>query len=345
MSKLLIASTRQGAGKTSIIVGISSVLNKKIGYIKPFGDRLVHHRKINWDYDSFLIKELWKLDMESENMSLGFSHSKLRYMYDPESLKTALNDMAETAASGKDLLFIEGGQDLTYGSSIHFDSLSITGHLGSKLFIVVSGDSEQVLDDITFLKKYRDMRGIDFKGIIINKLRDVDEFESIHLKTITDMGIPVLGMIPFKEQLTYFTMKFLSEKFFARIIAGEKGLNKVVKHIFVGAMSTGEALRSPLFIKENKLLITSGDRSEMILSALETDTSGIILTNNILPPPNIISKASERDIPLLLVTLDTYNIARQMDNIEALLIKENEAGLQMLTQLTKKYIDTDLLLT
>jgi BioD-like phosphotransacetylase family protein len=344
MNKLVIASTRQGAGKTSIILGISAALQKKFGYIKPFGDRLIHQRKINWDYDTYLVKQLWNLDLETEHMTLGFSHSRLRYVYDPESIKKALDDMAETAAAGKDLLFIEGGRDLTYGTSIDFDSLSMAKYLDCELVIAASGDDDQILDDIHFLKRYQDMTGIHFKGIIINKVKDVDEFESIHLKTIAAMGIEVLGIIPFKEQLTYFTMKFLSDRFFARIIAGEKGLNNVVKNIFVGAMSTGESLRNPLFNKENKLLITSGDRSDMILAALEGDTVGIILTNNLLPPSNIISRASEKNVPLLLVSHDTYFIARQMDDIEALTTKENTDRLDLLSRLTKKYVKTDLLL-
>jgi BioD-like phosphotransacetylase family protein len=344
MSKLLIASTRPGAGKTSIIIGLSSVIDKKFGYIKPFGDRLIYHKKINWDYDTLLIKQLLNLDMESEKMTLGFSHSRLRYVGQQESIKQFLIEMAENAASGKDLLFIEGGQDLTYGSSISFDSLSMAKYLGCKMIIVVSGDMDQVLDDITFLKKYQDMTGVDFKGVIVNKIQDVDEFEATHLKTIKDMGIEVLGIIPFKEKLTYFTMKFLSDKFFARIIAGEKGLNNVVKNIFVGAMATTEALRNPLFNTEKKLIITSGDRSDMILGAIESDTAGIILTNNIVPPPNIISKASERNIPLLVIPQHTYYIARQMDNIEALVTKEDSEKLQLLSHLAKKYVNTDLLL-
>lgn len=344
MKKILFASTRQGAGKTNIIVGLSSVSGKKLGYIKPFGDRLTYHKKINWDYDAALINKLWKLEMETEQVTLGYSHQKMRYMYDKESIGPALNEIAENAAAGKDALIIEGGQDLIYGSSLHFDSLSMAKYLGCELFIVVGGEADQVLDDIIFLKKYRDLEGVDFKGIIVNKIRDVDEFESLHLDAIKGMGIPVLGVIPFKEQLTYFTMQYLADKFAARIIAGEKGLNKTVKNIFVGAMSTGESLRNPLFHKENKLLITSGDRSEMILAALESDTSGLILTNNMLPPSNIISKAAERDIPLLLLSLDTYNIARQMDNIEALLTAENSASLDMLSHLAKKYIKTENLL-
>ena len=344
MKKILFASTRQGAGKTNIIVGVSSVSGKKISYIKPFGDRLTYRWKINWDYDAALINRLWKLDMETDHMTLGYSHQKMRYMYDEDGLKTALNEMADNAAAGKDALIIEGGQDLIYGSSLHFDSISMARYLGCELYIVAGGETDQVLDDMSFLKHYRDLEGVDFKGIIVNKIRDVDEFEAVHLDAIDAMGIPVLGIIPFKEQLTYFTMQYLADKFSARIIAGEKGLNKIVKNIFVGAMSTGESLRNPLFNKENKLLITSGDRSEMILAALESDTSGLILTNNLLPPSNIISKAAEKDVPLLLLSLDTYNIARQMDNIEALLTGENSDSLDMLSHLARKYIKTDLLL-
>jgi BioD-like phosphotransacetylase family protein len=344
MSKLLIASTRQDAGKTSIIIGIASVLGKKFGYIKPFGDRLIYHRKINWDYDTLLINQLWNLDQESENMTLGFSHFKLRYVSQQESIKQFLMEMAEKAAAGKDLLFIEGGQDLSYGSSIYFDSFYMAKYLGCKMIIVVSGDADQVLDDITFLKKYQDMSGVDFKGVIINKIHDVDEFEATHLKTIKNMGIEVLGVIPYKKKLTYFTMKFLADRFLARIIAGEKGLNNVVRNILVGSMATSEALRTPMFNTENKLIITSGDRSDMILAALESNTAGIILTNNIVPPSNIISRASERNIPLLLIPQHTYHIARQMDNFGALLTREDSEKLQILSHLARKYVNLDLLL-
>jgi BioD-like phosphotransacetylase family protein len=44
MEKLIIASTSQSAGKTSIIVGLAQTMQKKIGYMKPFGDRLIYHK-------------------------------------------------------------------------------------------------------------------------------------------------------------------------------------------------------------------------------------------------------------------------------------------------------------
>jgi serine kinase of HPr protein (carbohydrate metabolism regulator) len=63
-----------------------------------------------------------------------------------------------------------------------------------------------------------------------------------------------------------------------------------------------------------------GASGDMIVAALESETYGVILTNNILPPPNILSQAEEKNIPMLLVPYDTYEVARQMDNFPSLLM-------------------------
>jgi BioD-like phosphotransacetylase family protein len=346
MKKLLIASNRKSAGKTSIIVGVSSAFEKKYGYIKPFGDRLFYRRKRNWDYDCVLIRNLWELDMdiESEDITLGFHHSKLRYVYNQESTKSRLGEMAQKAGEGKDILFIEGGQDHIYGSSINLDSLSIADYLKAEVIFVVSGDNDTILDDIYFIKKDRDIKRINIKGVIINKVKDIDSFKTAFSKQFEDLGVNVLGIIPFQEQLTFLTMDYLSKKLVAKVIAGEKGLNNIIKHVFVGAMSTPEAQRSRLFYKENKLIITSGDRSDMILAALKSDSAGIVLTNNIVPPSNIISEASERNIPLLMAPRDTFKIAKQIDNMEALLSSDDTENVNLLKVLIRKHVNIEDLL-
>ncbi|HON78219.1 MAG TPA: DRTGG domain-containing protein [Spirochaetota bacterium] len=344
METIIIASSREGAGKTSIIVGIATALEKTYGYIKPFGDRLIYRRKKNWDYDANLIVNILGLEEEPDKISLGFNHSKLRYVYNEDATRTTCQEMADNSGKDKDVLFVEGGKDLTYGASIHLDAIALSKYLNGKLVIVVSGDSDTIVDDIRYINKYIKTQDAGFAGIIINKVQDLEEFENVFLKGITDLGINVLGVIPYKEQLTHFTMNYLAENLFAKVIAGEKGLGNVVKNIFVGAMSTDESLRNPLFIKEQKLLITSGDRSDMILAALESDTVGILLTNNILPPANIITRASEKNIPLLLVANDTFMVSKQLDRMEALLTKDSENEIELLAQLVTKYVKLDELI-
>jgi len=344
MKKILIASTREGAGKTSIIAGITSAVKKKYAYIKPLGDRLVYRRKKNVDHDAIVLLKLLGIDAEPDSISLGFTHSKLRYKFDEKSAGEQLKSMADTAGAGRDVLFIEAGRDMAWGASVHLDALSVARALGARLVLVVSGDGDRVMDDIRFIRESVNMTGIDFGGVIVNKVQDPDDFKTSNLSSIVEMGVAVLGVVPYKAQLSAFTMSFLADRFLARVIAGEEGLNNPVKHIFVGAMSTDESMRNPLFNKENKFLITSGDRSDMIIAALESDTVGVILTNNIVPPPNIISKAAERNIPLLLVPYDTYEVARQMDTFDALLTHDSTDKLKFIEQLVKDYVQIDAVL-
>lgn len=339
METVVIASMRKNAGKTSAIVGIAGALNKKIAYIKPFGDRMLYRKKRLWDYDSALISNLFGLKEDPVNMSIGFDHSKLRYMYDEEGTKQKLLEIIASMGSDKEILFIEGGRDLSYGISIHLDSLSLAKYAGSKLFIVASGEEDTILDDLLFLKRHVGLTGVNLAGVIINKVQHLDEFESTHLPAIQKEGIRVIGMLPYQNELTYFSVYYLAERLFAKVITGEGGLKRIVKNIIIGAWSANVFLQNPLFKKENKLVITGGDRTDMILASLESDTSGIILTNNILPSSNIISKASERNIPLLMVFSDTYQTAKQIESLEPLLTKDDGEKVDLLQQLVKKHVN------
>jgi BioD-like phosphotransacetylase family protein len=344
MEKVIIASVRKSAGKTSAIVGITAAAKKKIAYAKPFGERMLYRKKRLWDYDSSLISALFGLKEDPVDMSIGFDHSKLRYMYDEEGTRKKLMETIGNVADGRDVLFIEGGRDLSYGISVHLDTLSLAKYTGGKLFIVVSGDDDSILDDLLFLKRHVNLAGVNLNGVIINKVQNLEEFQSTHLPAIRQMGIPVMGVIPYQSELTQFTVSFLSERLFAKVLCGEGGLNRVVKNILIGAWSANVFLQNPLFKKENKLVITGGDRTDMILASLESDTSGIILTNNILPPSNIISKASERNIPLLMVFSDTYQTAKQIESLEPLLTKDDGAKVEMLKALFQKHVNVQEIL-
>ncbi len=339
MDKWTVTSIRKSAGKTSVILGIAKALGKRVGYMKPFGDRLLYRKKRLWDYDSALFEKILGLEEDAGEMSIGFDHSKLRYMYDEQDLKDKLLESMSAIRKDKDLLFIERGKDITHGTSVHLDAISVAKYMDSKLLVVVSGYQDSIVDDITFIKKYIDMKEVNFKGVIINKVDDVEDFKEIYLSDITEMGINILGIIPYKKELMSLSVSYLSGSLFAKVIAGDAGLNNIVENIFVGAASANAALRDPLFKRGNKLLITSGDRSEMLIAALDSDTACIILTNNILPSSNIISKASQRNIPLLLVPYDTFQAAKKVDDLEILLTKDDTEKIELLEKLIRKYVN------
>ena len=344
MKTVVIGSTKPNAGKTSIIVGMARGLNRSFGYLKPLGDRLIYRKKRTWDYDTALMTNIFGLEDAPEDMSIGFAHSKLIYSYNEASVQERLADMVSETQPGKEFQFVEGGKDLEYGTSVFLNSIALAGYLKCPLVLVVSGDEEIIMDDIWFIKKYMVMGDVELAGVIINKIHDPEDFQSTYMPLIQKAGIKLLGVIPFQRELTRFSISYISESLMARVVAGAQGLEKTVENILVGAMSVDAAVNSAVFKKEKKLIITGGDRSDMILAGIaDNETRCIVITNNLLPPPNIISRCGEKDIPLLLVPFDTYETARRLDNMVPLLTPDNNKNIDRLTQMVKEYISTDTL--
>jgi hypothetical protein len=340
MNSLIIASTRENAGKTSVLVGMAKALGKPFGYIKPLGDRFLYRKKRLWDYDAALLTNLFDLSEDPENISIGFDHSKLRYMYDRTSIIHAMERMMAAVGKDKQALFIECGKDLSYGASVYLDPLTLSQTTGHKVLIIAGGIENEIADDLAFLKRFVGSDEAHIGGVIINKVRQLDDFKTTYLPEIEELGVNVLGILPYERELTTLSVSHVAEKLFARVIAGERGLNRSIRNVFVGAMSANAAVAAPLFRKPDKLIITSGDRSDLILTALdEGGTSCIVLTHNIVPPSNVTAKATEQGVPILLVPSDTYTCAMQVDELEPLLTKDDAEKIKILTSLAKEHIN------
>jgi hypothetical protein len=345
MDKFVITSIRPSAGKTSLIIGIAKALNRRIGYMKPFGERFLYRKKRLWDYDAALITQIFALSENPEDMSIGFHHSKLLFMLDEQATRERLQELLENVGEGKEILFAECGRDITYGASVHLDALSLARHLDAELIVIASGHEDTILDDLIFLKRHFRTDGIRFRGVVINRVANLADFRETRLPLIEKAGLNVLGVIPNDEDLPCFSLNYLADRLFAKLVNGEEGLKRSVKHIFIGSMTAEAALQSPLFQEKEKLIITSGDRSDMIQASLETDTAAVILTNHILPPPELVEKATLRGIPLLSVKGDTYEIARQIESLESLLTKDDTGKIARIEQLVRTHLDLQGLLT
>jgi uncharacterized protein len=343
MDTFVVASMRPSAGKTSIIIGIAQALNKRIGYIKPFGDRFLYRKKRMWDYDAALITNVFGLDENPEDMSIGFHHAKLLFMLDEATTGEKLRELQASTGKGKDLIFVECGKDISYGASVHLDAISLARELDAPLIVVASGDEDMIFDDLIFLNKNINLDGVRLRGVIINKVSNVSDFCDTRLPRIKSNGIEVLGIIPYSAELPLFSVGYLADRLFAKTITCEEKLNRTAKNIFIGSMSVGVALKKPLFLEENKVVVTSGDRHDMIAAALGSKAAALILTNGILPPSNIIEKAAKLEIPLLLVSADTHEIARQIEGMESLPTKDDTEKIAMVTQMVRTHVDLETL--
>ena len=339
MDKFVITSMRQSAGKTSLIIGLAKALDKKIGYLKPFGARLLYKRKRLWDYDAALLSNILDLDENPEDMCIGFHHSQLLYSLDKNATEIKMQNCVYNISEGRDMIFVEAGKDIFYGTSIYLDAFSLTRTIDGKLLILVSGDDDVITDDIYFLAKYIRLDNINFLGIVINKVTNIDDFKTVYLPKIQQMGIPVLGVIPSIPELTYFSAGYLAERMLAKVVAGDSGLNREVRNVVVGSMGTDEATKSPLFQGHHQVLITSGDRSDLILTSLRNDAAAVVLTNNIVPSSFILSTADNLGIPLLLVATNTHETAKQIYNIEPLPTSNDKDKIAIMENMVRENVN------
>jgi len=343
MLKYVVTSLRPSAGKTSVIIGIAKVLDRKMGYIKPFGERFLYRKKRLWDYDAALVTNIFGLRENPEDMSIGFHHSKLLYMLDEETTREKLQELLASVGEGKDLFFAECGKDMTYGSSVYLDAINLSKQLDAPLIVVASGDEDAILDDLTFLSQYIGLNGASLQGVIINKVPNIEDFQNTKLPRIKQRGLNVLGVIPYCKELPFFSVNYLADRLFAKIIAGEEHLKRIVKSVFIGSMSADAALKHPLFQEECKLVITGGDRSDMIVAALGSNAAALILTGNVMPQEHLVGKAAQQGIPLLLVTGDTYETVRQIEGLEPLPTKDDSDKIALIEQMVRTHVDLDAL--
>ncbi len=344
MSRIVIASMREDAGKTGLVVGLAQVAGRPFGYLKPFGDRLVYRKKAVWDHDCAVVVSAFALREQAHELTIGFEQQKLRYMYDKAAIEERLRAMAARAESERDVLFIEAGQDLCYGSFVHLDALTLARQTGGKLVVVVAGDDSRMLDELAFLKRNVALAGVQFGGIVANKVRNLEDFRDTVLPEIEALGIPVFGTLPLELEFESTTVDYYAQRLMTRVLCGEAGLGRKVRHVFVGAMSAAKALEHPLFQKEGKLVITGGDRDDMLLAALETHAVAVLLTNNVMPHPSILAKFSERGLPLLLTPRDTLTAVTDFQAVDALLTPDDKANIALWKELVGKHVDIEKLL-
>ncbi len=346
MRTLVIGSTDGNAGKTSIVIGLAKALGKSFGYMKPLGDRLVYRKKRIWDYDAALIHSVFGLTQDPENVTIGFEHLKLRFKYDEESAGKRVSQMAKEIGEGKEILFVEGGKDMQFGISFYLNWLALTRYLNASLVIVVSGDENYIIDNVMFINKYLSLADINFGGIIINKVKNVADFKDVYGTLINKLNVPILGILPYQEELAKFSVEFLSQYLLASVISGEKYMSRRVSNFFVGAGSVDSVRSDAQFHKENKLVITSGDRSDMLLASFEDKcTVAAVVTNSILPPQNVLAVAEENKIPVLLVPFGVYETARQIESLTPLITSSDSDQIALVEKLVKENLDLDKLIT
>ena len=361
--KIFIAATKQNDGKTTASLGLIFALQekfKRIGFIKPIGQRYLEEDGFKVDEDSVLIERVLKTigegfniaDMSPIAVERGFTE---KYIINPDkkSLTKRILDSYRRVSKNKDLVVVEGTGHAGVGSVFDHSNSAVARLLKAKVVLISSGGIGRPIDEILLNKAVFDQDGVDFLGVIINKVLPdkFDKINSLVRKGLSRKKIDVLGVIPYMPVLSYPTISQILEETDFKLLSGKNKISNIVKKIIVAAMEPHEAMN---YMSDLCFVITPGDREDILLTAIscyltnsDNDScpliSGIILTGGITPHSRILKIAKKADVPLLFAQQDTYKVASIIHDLTIKTRPEDKEKIELIKTIIKDNVDIERL--
>lgn len=356
--RIFISATGQNDGKTVVSLGLIYAFKerlRKVGFIKPVGQRYLIERGEKVDEDSILIEKACRFECPIKDMSpiaveRGFTRKYILRGRKKELVRR-IKSSFKRVAKGKDLVIIEGTGHAGVGSVFDLSNATVAKMLDSKVIIISSGGIGRPIDEIVLNKALFEKEGVEVAGVIINKVKP-QKFKHINRlvrRGLKNKGLPVLGVIPYYEFLSEPSVKQILEELNFKLLSGEAFLETRVDKILIGAMSPHDALS---YFSDKSLIITPGDREDLILAVVGfqmdrardgTRIAGIVLSGNIRPNKNIIDLVKRANIPLLLAGDDTYSVASRIHDLTVKIRPEDTEKTGLIKNMVEKYVDIEML--
>jgi phosphate acetyltransferase len=225
------------------------------------------------------------------------------------------------------------------GSALEFDfNAEVARNLGAPVIIVSGGVGRNVNTIVGVIHAMRDAyveRGCEVIGAVANRVDS--EIAAVLLERLRNEmsgdGM-LLSVIPAHKALSSPTMGEVTDYLGAQILYGSEQLDRLAYHNLVIAMQIPNYLP---YLTDNSLLITSGDRSDVLVSALQAHLSrnypqiaGIVLTGGLHPPPTVarLLDGMRPTVPILSTTRDTFETAAKVREVRSYITPDSASKIR-----------------
>ena len=154
-------------------------------------------------------------------------------------------------------------------------------------------------------------------------------------------------IIPKINSLINPTIREIVNELEGNVLFGKEYLNNQAGSFGVGAMQLRNYLTH---LKDNSLVITPGDRADIILGVLQANISdnypkisGIILTGGIIPEPPILKliEGVSLSFPIILVPSGTFSVTNKIGAIKSKIFLDNLQKINTSISIFEKYVNED----
>ncbi|MCV9929171.1 phosphate acetyltransferase [Flavobacterium sp. LS1R49] len=356
MSKAVyIATSEQNSGKSIVTLGLMSMLmgkTAKVGYFRPIVEDF-----IDGELDNHIETVIthFNLDIKFED-AFAITKSKLIKKKNKGKIGEVLDLIIEKYKRLEerfDFVLVEGTSFTGEGTVIELDTnVLIAKNLGIPTIIIGSGVGktlDELVDNLSLVYNSFKIKEVEVLAVIANKVQ-VENIDLVTLGLKKSLPANVLvNAIPVISSLNSPTVQEIVNELDAKVLFGAAHLNNQTGHFSVGAMQLHNYL---VHLKENSLVITPGDRADIILGALQANESanyptisGIVLTGNIIPEESILKliEGLSPIVPIISVEGGTYSITNQIGAVKSKIYANNEHKIETSINTFEKYVDLDSL--
>lgn len=319
MMTLIVASTSPYAGKSGIALALLSTLADKgvaVGYFKPYGTMPIVVDGVQTDADAAYIAGFATAPAPLSSVCPIVESRALveDVLSGTVSDRTGAVATAFTQASQHaDIMIVEGPSSLSQGRALGLNLCSLAGQLDAKVLLVDRPERVDLPDHVLWAQ---DCLGERLTGVVFNAVHEsVRDFVAGGVTDYLEAcSVRVLGAIPRDPMLSSASVSEIVDALGGTVLSADEHLEGRVESFMVGAMGQDKALRF-FRRRQHKAVITGGDRADVQLAALETDTRCIILTGNLPPSSLVLSRAEELGVPMILVGMDTLTAVEKMETL------------------------------
>ncbi len=358
--RLFVAATRMNDGKTTTCLGLFAALQSlypRVGFIKPIGQRFVEVHGHQVDEDSVLLDTIYNVHVPIESMSPVAVDGTFtrRFLKNPGPMLAELEDRIcrafDRVSWEKDFTLIEGTGHAGVGSIFELSNARVAKLLRAKVILVTPGGIGRPIDEIALNKALFDKAGVEVAGVILNKVDPakiplITEYAGLGLQRL---GVPLLGVLPVQQMLSAPNLLQVVEEIGGRWLnAREAGLLERVHRVIVGAMTAKGIVD---YLQPGVLIITPGDRDDIILAAISSSRlpggktiAGLILTNDTVPSEKLLAMLAQTRIPVIAAKEESFTITSKIHGMTVKTQPQDSDKIPVIKRLIIEHVDLKKLL-
>jgi phosphate acetyltransferase len=343
-----VTGMEPGTGKSAIVLGLAEALSRRagrLGFLRP----LIASDDPP-DADIELIRTRYRLP-QSYAQSYVATARDLHALGDQggyELLVKRVIAAYKELERDADTIVIDGTDYTQASSAVEGDlNLDVAAHLAAPLVLVVGGrgrTADQVLDAVRLDLATIAERGVRVVATVCNRVSpDVEDDVRRRLPEVTGPGLGFV--LPEEPLLAAPTVAEVAAALSARYVYGDGGGGREVRRVIVGAMSLPNFLDR---VAEDDLVITPGDRADVIAGSLAAHVSGsyppvagLLLTGGLVSDPirRLIEGFDVGGVPVIEVDCDTFGAATAVGTVRGAITAASERKIDTALRLFHEHAD------